>query len=411
MMKLALLLMVLGLFCRVSPLVAQPADCNPEPVIAMADVPQSRIGDAFPVFSYDGRYLVFDRGFDSFTSAVYRYDRLTCHLELVSVDADGQPLIGNHGVLSSISADGRYIMIHTVYRDSSSLLLRDMEMQTTEALMLFAGTIYHHLPATSADGRYIVYAASFDPSLDFNGLFLHDRQQGESIEIISGGHALEHYVHYLPMISGDGNYIAFYSNADDLLPDDTAEGGDIFLYERSTASLTRISTGVPEHIPALSADGRYVAFYALQHDLVPDDTNKTFDAFVYDRLTGAVERVSVASDGSEGNGSSKDERIYISADGRFVVFTSLAGNLVPGDTNGTADVFVHDRETGQTKRVSVDAAGRQIDEPAAHAVISGDGRFVGFASAAADLASGNEAGEVRVFLVDWQRLPATVPAD
>ena len=125
---------------------------------------------------------------------------------------------------------------------------------------------------------------------------------------------------------------------------------------------------------SMSADGRYVAFHSLAEDLVPGDTNGFTDVFVHDRDTAQTTRVSVSSAGGQGNGASS--WASISADGRYVAFYSLADNLVPGDTNGEYDVFVHDRDTGQTTRVSVDSAGGQGNDSSYDPSISADGRCV-----------------------------------
>ena len=103
--------------------------------------------------------------------------------------------------------------------------------------------------------------------------------------------------------------------------------------------------------PSISADGRYVAFESDASNLVSGDTNGARDVFVHDRQGGGTTRVSVASDGAQGNGGSAHPSI--SADGRYVAFQSDASNLVSGDTNGWSDIFVYDRQTGQTTRVSV----------------------------------------------------------
>jgi Tol biopolymer transport system component len=100
--------------------------------------------------------------------------------------------------------------------------------------------------------------------------------------------------------------------------------------------------------PSISADGRYVAFKSYASNLVPADTNGVADVFVHDRLTGQTTRVSVASDGTEANGRSDSLKVSMSADGRYVAFVSQASNLVPGDTNGDWDVFVAAREEAPT---------------------------------------------------------------
>ena len=108
---------------------------------------------------------------------------------------------------------------------------------------------------------------------------------------------------------------------------------------------------------SISSDGRHVAFESMASNLVPGDTNLVRDIFVHDRQTGVTDRVSVDSLGTQGNEISWSSSI--STDGRYVAFCSDASNLVPGDTNGAADIFVHDRQTSVTERVSVDSLGTQ----------------------------------------------------
>src|SRR5262249_44020956 len=129
---------------------------------------------------------------------------------------------------------------------------------------------------------------------------------------------------------------------------------------------------------ALSADGRYVAFFSVATNLVPDDTNGWSDVFVHDRETGKTERVSVASDGTQGNGSSRDPAL--SADGRYVAFGSNATNLPEDvDSNGPQyDLFVYDRHTRHTELVNVASDGTQGGPFNASPVLSADGQFVAF---------------------------------
>jgi Tol biopolymer transport system component len=148
--------------------------------------------------------------------------------------------------------------------------------------------------------------------------------------------------------------------------------------------------------PAISAGGRFVAFDSHATNLVPGDTNDFGDIFVRDRQTGTTQRVSVGRNGAQGNDHSLVS--VISADGRFVFFTSDASNLVPGDTNGTSDVFVRDRRTRTTERVSVGPGGAQGNGDSALPALSADGRFVAFGSSATNLVPGDTNRTTDVFV-------------
>jgi Tol biopolymer transport system component len=209
-------------------------------------------------------------------------------------------------------------------------------------------------------------------------------------------------------ISGDGRYVAFASRATNLVPGDSNSSWDVFVHDRHTDTTTRVSVNSAgqqgnNHSawPAVSVDGRLVAFDSEASNLVPGDTNGVMDVFVHDRNTGVTERVSVDNDGNEANGFSI-ERPAFSGDGRYVVFTSLASNLVPGDTNDKTDIFLRDREAGTTTRVSVDSGGHQADGYSEQPAISPDGRYVGFASSAMNLVSGDTTIWADVFVHDRQ---------
>lgn len=148
---------------------------------------------------------------------------------------------------------------------------------------------------------------------------------------------------------------------------------------------------------ALSADGRFVAFFSGASTLVAGDTNGISDIFVHDRQTGETRRVSVASDGTQGNDLSV--RPALSADGRFVAFASGASNLVAADTNLTYDVFVRDRMTGETRRVSVASDGTQSNSASVEPALSADGRFVAFDSFASTLVAGDTNATWDIFVV------------
>lgn len=218
------------------------------------------------------------------------------------------------------------------------------------------------------------------------------------------------------VLSADGRYIAFDSDATNLVPGDTNDTSDVFVRDRLTGTTTRVSvasdgsqgadTGQFPYPysanPSISADGRYVAFTSGASNLVDGDTNRTPDVFVHDQQTGATTRVSVASGGAQSWGGG----FYtaISADGRYVAFVSGASDLVPGDTNQQRDIFRHDRQTGLTTRVSVSTTGAQSNGSSDYSkpVMSGDGRFVAFRSWASNLVPGDSNGASDVFLRDTQ---------
>src|SRR5215813_8861590 len=156
----------------------------------------------------------------------------------------------------------------------------------------------------------------------------------------------------------------------------------------------------PSSAAAISADGRFVAFESNATNLVPGDTNGLTDIFVNDHGAGGTIRASVDSLGRQANGPSFNPAI--SADGRFVAFESDATNLVAGDTNGKRDVFVHDVTAGTTVRVSVDSLGRQSNGPSFNPAITGDGRFVAFESDATNLAPGDTNRFRDIFVRDRQ---------
>jgi Tol biopolymer transport system component len=206
-------------------------------------------------------------------------------------------------------------------------------------------------------------------------------------------------------ITPDGRYVVYSSAATNLVPNDVNTVPDVFVRDRATGvteiesvdSAGRMAIALPDlnnpaersggsFEPDITPNGRWVAFTSNALNLVPGDRNLKFDVFVRDRTTKQVVRVSVATGGTEANGDSTDP--VISADGRYVFFESDATNLVPGDTNGFTDVFMHDRVTGKTTRISTSAQGAQADNMSYDPSISADARYVAYTTEATTIVAG-----------------------
>jgi Tol biopolymer transport system component len=224
-------------------------------------------------------------------------------------------------------------------------------------------------------------------------VFIRDRQTGQTtLASVSSSGAQANGDSYRPAISGDGRFVGFTSHASNLAPVDRQHAYyDVFVHDRQTGATTLVSegpSGAPgngeSNHPSLSENGRFVAFSSDADNLVPGKTvHPAHHEFVRDMQTGKIERIDVSSKGVQGDGDCHDPSI--SADGRFDAFTSRASNLVKGDTNHAYDVFVRDRKLGKTTRVSVSSTGQQANESSIHAWISGDGRYVTFESKATNL--------------------------
>jgi len=205
-------------------------------------------------------------------------------------------------------------------------------------------------------------------------------------------------------LSADGRFVAFLSDADNLVPGDLNAARDAFVKDRRTGSVERVSVGTAggeangttEHV-SMSADGRYVAFASGASNLVTGDLNGVSDIFVRDRVGATTTRVSTSATGVEANGSSGSPAI--SANGLFVVFDSAASNLAPGDLGGHRDVFVR-APNGWVERVSLSTAGTAGNDGSFDAGISADGRVVAFTSGASNLVAGDLNGRTDIFLRD-----------
>lgn len=351
--------------------------------------------------------------------------------ERVSVGSHGVPGNGASYIFLapfSISGNGRFVTFESeatnlVQGDTNELkdvFVRDRQSGTTVRVSVGAGGAqgngHSFWSAISAGGRFVAFRSEADNLVagDTNGvpdIFMHDRRTGMT-EIISvnsiGVQANDGSAD--PVIAEAGRFIAFTSGATNLAPDmDTNGGWDVFLRDRQIGTTEQISVSSGGVIgnressgPAISARGRYVAFESEADNLVPGDTNGKSDIFIRDRHTGITERLSVASDGTQGNGHSST--VTISADGRFAVFYSDATNLVPGDTNDTSDVFVRDRKMGTTERVSLNRHGKQVNDYwSQKPVISADGRFVAFISGSSEFVQGDTNETDDVFVRDRKK--------
>ena len=209
-------------------------------------------------------------------------------------------------------------------------------------------------------------------------------------------------------VSADGRYVAFRSDATNLIPGDTNGVSDIFVKDTKTGAIVCASTDSGQTLgngssigPSISADGQFVVFQSMATNLVPGDTNGVNDVFIKNLTTHVTTRVSTDSSNAQAIGASGGAPVT-SADGRYVAIVSTATNLVPGDTNGANDAFVKDMQTGAMTRVSTDSSGTQANGSVSSTTIaiSADGRYVAFNSTGTNLVPDDTNGFNDVFLKD-----------
>lgn len=380
-----------------------------------------------PSISGDGRYVAFQSQASNLVSGdtngtwdVFVLDQTTSLIKRVSIASDDTQ--GNNGSFwPSISSDGRYVTFgsaasNLVLGDTNNItdiFVHDLQTGITNRISVDSsgnqsnGDSYS--PKISADGRYVVFEsiANNIVSGDTNGvkdIFIRDLQTAQTTRVsVSSSGVQSNGNSWFPSVSADGRYVAFDSFATNLVSGDTNGWRDVFVHDRQTGQTNRISmafdgsqTNNGSLGPYVSANGQYVAFSSTATNLVNNDTNNGEDAFIYDISTGQTSRVSVASDGTEGNDLSAASAI--TADGRYVVIFSYARNLVDNDTNGMLDVFIHDRQTGQNSLVSVASDGTQGNEGSAKSAISDDGLYVAFESLASNLISGDANSVQDIFI-------------
>jgi Tol biopolymer transport system component len=264
-------------------------------------------------------------------------------------------------------------------------------------------------PAISADGRrvaFLSYASNLAVG-DTNAtsdVFVRNLETGVTLRVSVGPDGRQANLgSYAVALSADGRRVAFESSASNLVVGDTNVTSDVFVRNLETRVTRRVSVGSSARqgnggsdSPAISADGQFVAFRSSASNLAAGDTNRKDDVFVRNRKTGVTLRVSVGPGGQQANGTSRFPAI--SADGRRVAFASVASNLVAGDTNRKDDVLVRNRETGVTQRVSVGSSGQEADGFSYFPAISPGGRRVAFASIASNLFAGDTNAVPDVFV-------------
>jgi Tol biopolymer transport system component len=254
-------------------------------------------------------------------------------------------------------------------------------------------------PTISSDGRYVAFIGDSDlvgiPLGWSQRVLVKDLQTGVTTRVDTTAVGTQGNLSAFDCaISGDGGYVAFSTYATNLVDDDTNAAVDVFVKNLHTGVLTCVSTDSNATLgnsyscdAVVSNGGRYVAFCSEAANLVDGDTNGRIDVFVKDLETGVTTRISANSAGVQGDSHSHSPAI--SADGRYVAFYSEATNLVDGDTNGVPDVFVYDCQTGITSRVSTDSSGTQGNDISQSPSVCSDGRYVAFCSEATNLDSGN----------------------
>ena len=389
----------------------------------------------FPALSGDGRTVAYASaapdlvGDDSNgLTDVFVSDRTKNETVRVSLGLSGAQANGPSGTDSApaLAADGQIVafasqasnLVAGDTNNAEDVFVYDRAAGATTRVSVGPGGAQaggdSYDPALSADGRYVAFASDA-PDLvpgDTNSatdVFVYDRVAKTTTRVSVGpGGAQAGGVSSNPSLNRDGSVIAFLSDAHDLVTGDTNGDTvtDVYVRDLKAGTTTEVRSNGgagppadgPSGAPALSADGRTVAFASAATNLVAGDTNGVTDAFVFDRATGAVERVSVGSGGAPGDRDSTTPSI--SADGRFVAFASDATDLVPTDTNRRTDVFVRDRRLGLTTRVSVGPEAVEGDRPSSQPRISADGRYVAFASAASDLVPGDTNSAPDIFVHD-----------
>ena len=400
-----------------------------ERVSVASDGRQANGDSEAPSISSNGRIVAFISDATNLVSGdtngaqdVFVHDLDTGTTERVSVATAGTQ--GNDDCFSlSLSADGRFVAFgsyasNLVANDTNTVIdvfVHDRNTATTERVSIASdGTEANDesfSPAISSDGRFVAFQSDatnlvLNDTNNKSDIFVHDRLTGstERVSVNSDGKQANGDS-IAPAISDDGFFVAFASEATNLVAGDTNNRADIFFNEWQKGTTKRIvapaefntAGGIIIVAPAISPDAGFLGFPSSADDLVPGDTNNSFDTFLVDTDTRDAERLSVSSGGVQGNWDSSGP--VVSSNNRYAAFSSIATNLVGQDNNGSEDVFVRDRDEGKTRRVSIAFDGAEGDDDSFSAVISGNGRYIAFTSFAENLVKNDTNGVLDIFVI------------
>jgi len=260
-------------------------------------------------------------------------------------------------------------------------------------------------PSLSGDCSLVAYAVAGE-------VYVHHLPNGPSVLVSVGSEgAKANRPSGIPVLSIDGTRLAFDSAATNLVSGPQNGHDQIYLRSVFGQEIVRASVNDSGELAddanlayhggiALSRDGSVVAFNSHASNLVPGDSNERIDVFLRTLPSGPTLRASLSHSGEQGNGNSVSPAI--SGDGRYLVFASDADNLVPDDRNGARDIFLRDQQTDRTTRLSVSPDGEEGNGASDAPTISIDGRFVAFSSEATNLAPGAPVALRRVLIVDRQ---------
>ncbi len=387
------------------------------------------------VVSGDGRYITYVSEATNIVTGdtnnhadLFRYDRQTCTTVMVSVAPDGVTPGNLDSVYSAMSADGHYITFQSAATNLVSsptvttwtIYLRDMQTNITTLVSKApngaAANGQSRNPAISEDGRYVVYqseATNLTGETDtaYYDIFVYDRVTDQTTRVSKTPTGTQSFGDStLPEISGNDRYIVYTSVAANIVSEDSNGSSDVFLYDQTTGQNQRVSippsgtqnNNGPSYVSAISDDGNLVAFIA---------TNTTQDNVLYVRNRSLNQTIQISLPVIGTTVQVSASIIGMSADGRYTAFTSVSNNLVYGDSNNYMDVFLHDRQSYKTMRVSTGINGAQTNDHSFLASLSSDGSVITYYSAASNIVTGDTNSVSDIFVVNLQTLPPAAPAN